>query len=114
MLRPGRQAVLSDMHPIATMTGSIAGFPGPDITRGIPYVPNLTASTSATTSACSLDVGLVITECLEPPVTEEVLQSFPSTRRLARRERAKPSSIRRTYSIWRLRRPTELSSRQRG
>ena len=28
------------------MTGSIAGFPGPDITRGIPYVPNLTHNVS--------------------------------------------------------------------
>jgi ubiquinone/menaquinone biosynthesis C-methylase UbiE len=78
VLRPGGCAVLSDMHPIATMTGSIAGFPGPDITRGIPYVPNLTHNVSDYISAF-LDAGLVITECVEPPVTEEVLQSFPST-----------------------------------
>jgi SAM-dependent methyltransferase len=77
VLRPGGRAVLSDMHPIATMTGSIAGFPGPDITRGIPYVPNLTHHVGDYITAF-LDAGLAITECREPPVTEDVLQSFPS------------------------------------
>jgi ubiquinone/menaquinone biosynthesis C-methylase UbiE len=77
VLRPGGRAVLSDMHPVATMTGSIAGFPGPDITRGIPYVPNLTHHVGDYITAF-LHAGLAITECLEPPVTEEVLQSFPS------------------------------------
>jgi len=77
VLRPGGQVVLSDMHPIATLTGSIAAFPGDDITHGIPYVPNLTHNVGDYISAF-LDAGLVITECLEPPVTEDVLRSFPS------------------------------------
>jgi ubiquinone/menaquinone biosynthesis C-methylase UbiE len=103
VLRPGGQAVLSDMHPIATLTGSIAGFPGDDITSGIPYVPNLTHHVGDYITAF-LDAGLVITECLEPPVTEAVLQSFPSYFVL-------PDATRQAFLdtpyllIWRLERP---------
>src|SRR5258708_22181637 len=42
VLRPGGTAVLSDIHPFNTIVGgSIAGFSG-DVTKGIPYVVNLT------------------------------------------------------------------------
>ncbi len=41
-LRPGVQAIQTDIHPVATMTGTIAAFLDRDVTGGIPYVRNLT------------------------------------------------------------------------
>ena len=105
VLRPGGQAILTDMHPVATMTGSIAGFPGDDITLGIPYVPNLTHHISDYISAF-FDVGLSIMECIEPRVTDSVLQSFPSYSVL-------PDATRQAFLdtpyllIWRLERTTQ-------
>jgi ubiquinone/menaquinone biosynthesis C-methylase UbiE len=77
VLRPGGTIVLSDMHPLTTMTGGIAGWPGPDITRGIPFVLNRTHHVGEYVSAF-VAAGLTIAECLEPRVTESVLQQFPS------------------------------------
>ena len=105
VLRPGGQAILADMHPLATMTGSIAGFPGDDITRGIPYVPNLTHHVSEYVTAF-VNVGLSILECVEPLVTDAVLESFPSSALL-------PEATRQAYLgtpyllIWRLARPAQ-------
>jgi ubiquinone/menaquinone biosynthesis C-methylase UbiE len=104
VLRPGGQAILADMHPATTTTGSIAGFPGDDITRGIPYVRNLTHHISDYITAF-LDVGLSIVECIEPRVTDSVLESFPSYSVL-------PDATRQAFLdtpyllIWRLERPT--------
>lgn len=77
VLRPGGQAILTDIHPFATMTGNIAGFPDRDITGGIAYVQNLTHQISEYVTA-SLEFGLSIVECLEPCVTESMLPMFPS------------------------------------
>jgi ubiquinone/menaquinone biosynthesis C-methylase UbiE len=77
VLRPGGQAILTDIHPVATMTGGIAGFPDRDITRGIPYVRNLTHQVSEYVTAF-LDVGLSIVACVEPSVTDSMLKVFPS------------------------------------
>jgi len=77
VLRPGGRAILSDMHPIGTMTGGIAGFPGEDITRGIPYVPNLTHHVSSYVAAF-VDAGLAIAECLEPRVPEWLVERLPT------------------------------------
>ena len=77
VLRPGGQAILTDIHPVATMTGTIAAFPDRDITHGIPYVRNLTHQVSEYVTAF-LDVGLSIVACVEPCVTDPVLQVFPS------------------------------------
>ena len=104
VLRPGGQAILADMHPATTMTGSIAGFPEDDVTRGIPYVRNLTHHLGDYINAF-LNVGLSIVECIEPRVTESVLQSFPSYSVL-------PDATRQAFLdtpyliIWRLERPT--------
>ena len=77
VLRPGGHAILTDIHPIATMTGAIAAFPDRDITHGIPYVRNLTHQVSEYVTAF-LDVGLSIVACVEPCVTDSILQVFPS------------------------------------
>lgn len=77
VLRPGGHAVLSDMHPMATMTGGIAGFPDGDITSGIPYVVNLTHHVSDYISAFG-QAGLSILGCVEPRVGEEQLRVLPS------------------------------------
>jgi ubiquinone/menaquinone biosynthesis C-methylase UbiE len=76
VLRAGGEIVLADIHPLATLTGGIAGFPE-DITRGIPYVVNLTHHVSEYISAF-LAARLTILECLEPRVSETMLQVFPS------------------------------------
>jgi len=77
VLRPGGQAVLSDMHPFATMTGAIAGFPGDDITKGIPFVVNLTHQVSAYLAAFR-DAALSVMNCVEPAVGESMLPRLPS------------------------------------
>jgi ubiquinone/menaquinone biosynthesis C-methylase UbiE len=103
VLRPGGQAILTDIHPVATMTGGIAGFPDGDITRGIPYVRNLTHQVSEYVTAF-LDVGLSIVTCVEPCVTESLLQVLPSYPIL-------PDATRQAFRdtpyllIWRLERP---------
>lgn len=77
VLKPGGQAVLSDIHPFATMTGSIAGFPDEDITAGIPYVQNLTHPISAYVTAFRA-AGLTVLDCAEPVVGDEVVRMYPS------------------------------------
>jgi ubiquinone/menaquinone biosynthesis C-methylase UbiE len=77
VLRPGGQAILTDIHPVATMTGGIAGFPDRDISHGIPYVRNLTHPVSDYVTSF-LDVGLSIVACVEPCVTDSMLKVFPS------------------------------------
>lgn len=90
---------------VATMTGSIAGFPGDDITSGIPYVANRTHHVSDYIAAF-LDAGLSIVECIEPRVTDAVLESFASYAVL-------PDATRQAFLdtpyllIWRLERPTQ-------
>jgi ubiquinone/menaquinone biosynthesis C-methylase UbiE len=103
VLRPGGQAILTDIHPVATMTGGIAGFPDRDISRGIPYVRNLTHQVSEYVTAF-LDVGLSIVACVEPCVNDSMLQVFPSYPVL-------PDATRQAFLdtpyllIWRLERP---------
>jgi SAM-dependent methyltransferase len=77
VVRPGGHVVLSDIHPFATMTGSIAAFPEGDVTRGIPYVPNLTHLHGDYIAAFA-GAGLVVEACLEPRVSEEQLRVYPS------------------------------------
>lgn len=76
ILRPGGQAVLSDMHPFVTATGGIAGFPTEDITNGIPYVRNLTHQVSEYVAAFAAS-GLSIRECVEPAFTEAMVVGVP-------------------------------------
>jgi ubiquinone/menaquinone biosynthesis C-methylase UbiE len=77
VLRPGGVAVLSDIHPMITMTGGMAAFPGEDITKGIPFVVNRTHQTS-TYLAAFRAAGLTVTNCVEPPLDENVLRMMPS------------------------------------
>jgi ubiquinone/menaquinone biosynthesis C-methylase UbiE len=77
VLRPGGHAVLSDVHPLTTMTGGIAGFPAGDVTGGIPYVVNRTHHVSEYIAAFGA-AGLSIVECIEPRVIEDRLDTFPS------------------------------------
>jgi ubiquinone/menaquinone biosynthesis C-methylase UbiE len=104
VLRPGGCVILSDMHPIGTMTGGIAGFPGDDITRGIPYVPNRTHHVSAYIAAFG-EAGLSILECIEPRVPEWMVERLPTYAIV-------PDATRQAFIdtpyllIWRLERPT--------
>jgi ubiquinone/menaquinone biosynthesis C-methylase UbiE len=80
VLRPGGRVVTTDMHPVVTMTSGMAVFPveddaGPPL--AIHYVPNLVHQVSEYVQAMSR-AGLVIRECREPRVTEEVVAGFPS------------------------------------
>ncbi len=79
VLRPGGQAVLSDIHPFATMTGAMAAFRDrdEDITKGIPFVVNLTHQLSEYIESF-LAAGLSILACVEPRITEPMLPVFPS------------------------------------
>jgi SAM-dependent methyltransferase len=77
VLRPGGHVVLSDMHPVAAGTGAIAGFPGADITKGIPYVVNRVHQISDYIAAITA-AGLAIIECREPRFDENILRVSPS------------------------------------
>ena len=77
VLRPGGHAVLSDIHPFATMTGSIAGFPEGQVTGGLPFVVNLTHRVSDYISAFTA-ARLSILSCVEPSVDDDLLKVFPS------------------------------------
>ncbi|HEU5472665.1 MAG TPA: methyltransferase domain-containing protein [Actinophytocola sp.] len=76
VLRPGGTVVISDVHPMATMTGAIAAFPGPDLAGGVPYVRSLVHQVGAYLTAIRA-VGLSVRDCLEPPVDESVLAATP-------------------------------------
>jgi ubiquinone/menaquinone biosynthesis C-methylase UbiE len=78
VLRPGGVVVLSDIHPFNTMLGgSLAAFPGDDITKGIPFVRNRTHLIS-TYIAGFRSAALRIDEYVEVPVGERQLTALPS------------------------------------
>jgi ubiquinone/menaquinone biosynthesis C-methylase UbiE len=77
VLRPGGHVILSDIHPLSTIIGNIAGAPERELTDGIPYVANLTHHVSEYVGAF-LAAGLTIVECREPRITEETVATFPS------------------------------------
>jgi ubiquinone/menaquinone biosynthesis C-methylase UbiE len=76
VLRPGGQIVLSNMHPVMTMTGTVASFPDGDITRGIPFIKELTHQVSDYIAAFSA-AGLTICACIEPGLDEAQLRHLP-------------------------------------
>jgi ubiquinone/menaquinone biosynthesis C-methylase UbiE len=78
VLRPGGAVVLSDIHPINTIvSGGLAGFPGEDLTKGIPYVENLTHHISDYISAFNA-AELSIVRCLEPTMGPSQIERTPS------------------------------------
>lgn len=78
VLRPGGQLITSDMHPMVTLTGGMAGFPNDDGSRDLRYVRNITHRISDYVGAMT-DAGLKIEECHEPAASEELLgRTFPS------------------------------------
>jgi ubiquinone/menaquinone biosynthesis C-methylase UbiE len=87
VLRPGGQAILSDIHPFMAGTGAVAAFPTADGERGVPYVVNIVHQLSEYVRAFT-EAGLTIAECLEPEVNEEMLSAFPSFAALPEATRA--------------------------
>jgi ubiquinone/menaquinone biosynthesis C-methylase UbiE len=77
VLRPGGQVLLSDMHPVMTITSGHAVFPVDDDATGLHYVPNLVHQVSSYVRAFAA-AGLVIQECREPVIDETILAYFPS------------------------------------
>ena len=77
VLRPGRRAILSDMHPVIAMTSGVAAFPDEGGKRGVPFVLNRPHQISEYVQSF-LAAGLTIEACFEPPVTEEMLPRFPT------------------------------------
>jgi ubiquinone/menaquinone biosynthesis C-methylase UbiE len=77
VMRPGGQAVVSDMHPVWRMTGGVAAFPTEDGSRGIPFVAGFTHQISEYARAF-LGAGFTMRACIEPTVQEETLQILPS------------------------------------
>ncbi len=102
VLRPGGRVILSDIHPFMAMTSSVAAFPTEDGGPGVPFVLNHTHQVSEYIQAF-LTTGLVVTACVEPPVTEAMLPSYPPYR-------AYPDATREAYLdlpyllIWQLQR----------
>lgn len=76
ILRPGGQIVLSDMHPQMTTLSGQAVFPTDD-TSAIHFLPNLVHGVSDYLAAFRT-AGLLVQDCREPRVTEELLPAFPS------------------------------------
>jgi ubiquinone/menaquinone biosynthesis C-methylase UbiE len=77
VMKPGGTAVLSDIHPFNTMIGgSVAGFPGADISEGLPYVVNLTHQISDYVTAFNA-AALSIVECIEPRWSEAQFKRLP-------------------------------------
>jgi ubiquinone/menaquinone biosynthesis C-methylase UbiE len=74
VLRPGGRVVLSDIHPVATMTGAVAAFPGGD--RGLSYVTSEIHQISDYLAAFRA-AGLTVLDCLEAPVDEAVVAATP-------------------------------------
>jgi ubiquinone/menaquinone biosynthesis C-methylase UbiE len=78
VLRPGGAVVLSDIHPINTIVGGgLAGFPEADLTKGIPYVENLTHHVSDYIAAFNV-AGLSIVRCVEPTMGPAQIKRLPS------------------------------------
>ena len=103
VLRPGGSAVLSDIHPFNTVVGgSVAGFSGGDVTRGIPYVLNRTHHLSEYLAAFRAS-GLSVVDCIEPPIGDPQIERLPGYA-------AFPEACREAYAgipyllIWHLRR----------
>lgn len=104
VLRPGGTAVLSDIHPFNTVVGgSIAGFSGGDVSKGIPYVRNLTHHISEYLQAFRT-AGLDVVDCMEPRMGDVQIERLPSYGLY-------PDATRQAYEgipgllIWQLQRP---------
>ena len=83
MLKPGGTAVLSDIHPFNVMIGGgVAGFPGAELTDGVPYVVNLTHQMGDYLRAFD-EASLSIVDCLEPPWGDAQLSRLPGYPRLS-------------------------------
>ena len=77
VLRPGGWAITSDMHPLSnTLAGGLALFPGDDASQ-LPYVVNRRHEVSDYVDAIT-GAGLTISRCIEPKVSEAVVQRTPS------------------------------------
>lgn len=78
VLRPGGQVVVSDMHPQMTMLSGMAVFPTAE-TSELHFLPNFIHQVSDYLSAFRA-AGLVVADCREPLITEELLPEFPAYR----------------------------------
>lgn len=79
VLRPGGQAIVSDMHPVWKMFGGVAGFPTEDGSPGVPFVAGFTHQSSDYVRAF-LAAGFAMNACIEPPIEEATLALFPTHR----------------------------------
>jgi ubiquinone/menaquinone biosynthesis C-methylase UbiE len=79
VLRPGGHVIISDIHPVASMTGAIAAFPSHDLSAGVPYVRSVIHQLSDYLTAFRT-AGLSVLDCREPPVDEQVLAAIPAYR----------------------------------
>jgi ubiquinone/menaquinone biosynthesis C-methylase UbiE len=82
VLRRGGRVVTSDIHPLVTISGGMAGFPIDDSGRspletGFHFVPNLTHHASEYVDAITR-AGLQIVACHEPRFTEDLVQRQPT------------------------------------
>ncbi len=78
VLRPGGQAILSDIHPVMAMTSSVAAFQEADgAKRAVPFVLNRPHQISEYVQAF-LSAGLTIEACIEPEVDDSMLSRFPT------------------------------------
>lgn len=103
VLRPGGRVVLSDIHPMAAITGAIAAFPKGDVTEGVPYVRSVIHQVSDYFTAFG-EAGLTVLDCLEPPVDENVVSVTPSFAYFP--EAARQAMLGLPYLlIWRLQKP---------
>ena len=76
VLRPGGVAIISDIHPISTMTGGAAAFPSADFGT-VPFVRNHVHHMSKYFSAFD-SAGLKVTDLAEGIGTEETAKLLPS------------------------------------
>jgi ubiquinone/menaquinone biosynthesis C-methylase UbiE len=102
VLRPGGTIVLADIHPVNTLLGGgLAGWPSGDITKGVPYVVNLTHQISDYVAAFNA-AGLTIVDCIESFFGDAQIEGIPSYV-------AVPDATRQAYAgipfllVWRLR-----------
>lgn len=79
VLRPGGQAIISDMHPSWKMLGGVAAFPTADGKPGVPFVAGYTHQVSDYVEAF-LTAGFTMRGCFEPRMDEQALNLFPSAR----------------------------------
>jgi ubiquinone/menaquinone biosynthesis C-methylase UbiE len=77
VLKPGGNAVISDMHPFVAMTSGVAAFQMEDGSLGVPYVVNRVHQASEYVQAF-ISAGLTIVSCIEPQVTEDMITRFPT------------------------------------